>query len=69
MPSEFHGQATAADFREMTEANKQRLLDNSSLDESEFQHLANLEGDADLGYYFKFVCTECREIVILEDLD
>lgn len=68
-PCEFHGQALSADLRRMTEEGKQRLFANSSLDESEFQHLAQVEDGVELGYYFKFVCTKCGEVLILEDLD
>ena len=68
-PCEFHGQAVSADLRRMTEEAKQRLFANSSLDESEFEHLAKVEDGVELGYYFKFVCRRCGEVLILEDLD
>ncbi len=68
-PCEFHGQAVSADLRKMTEEGKQRLFANSSLDESEFQHLTHVDDGVELGYYFKFVCRKCGEVLILEDLD
>ena len=61
--------ASTADFRKMTNAAKARLFSNSSLDETEFQHLIQDEAAVALDYYLKFVCRKCREILVTEDLD
>jgi len=68
-PCEFHGQARVADFLEMTEEARKRLISNSSLDESEFQYLTQGEDTEELHYYFKFVCRRCGIILAIEDLD
>lgn len=68
-PCEFHGLATSADFRRMTDAGKERLFANSGLDESEFAYIANESDAVPQEYYLKFVCRKCGEIVLVEDLD
>ena len=68
-PCEFHGPARVSDMRKLTDDGKKRLFSNSSLDEREFQHLLEADGDDELHYYFRFVCRRCSETLAVEDLD
>ncbi len=68
-PCEFHGQARVADLRKLTDEGRMRLFDNSSLDDVEFQHMLAGNDADELHYYFKYVCCQCGEVLITEDLD
>ena len=68
-PCEFHGIATTKDFKMISEEEKMRLFENSSVCDVLLKELQEGKDDRKQDYYFKFACSKCGEIRILEDLD
>ena len=68
-PCEFRGLATVDDFRKISEEEKLRLFQNSSVCAEYLEELQEGENETKHDYYFKFVCASCNEIRFLEDLD
>lgn len=68
---EFHGAARTSDFLRISDAEIERLEANSSMrrEDVEERRVEAGSGDADEDYFFKFVCRQCGEIRLLEDLD
>jgi uncharacterized protein CbrC (UPF0167 family) len=66
---EFHGEATTGDFKKISKSEVERLLAETSLDETEIEELKTGSENNGTHYYMKFICRKCQEIYILEDLD
>lgn len=68
-PCEFRGIATAEDFKNISEEEKLKLFQNSSVCDEYLKELQEGANETKHEYYFKFVCSSCNEIRFLEDLD
>lgn len=67
-PCEFHGLATVGDFKSISAAEKDRLLQNSSVCEEYLEELQEGFDDMEQESFFKFLCSSCGEVKFLEDL-
>lgn len=66
---ELLGLATAKDFKNISNSEKDRIVNNSYLDDSEFKYLQELDSNIELDEFFKFRCLHCGELRFMLDLD